>query len=126
MRSRVSILILLEIALEGVLTLSLLAMLQPVSILILLEIALEGRNAHKKQYRLLFVSILILLEIALEVTNITTAVTFYSSFNPYSAGNCSGRPPLFHNQLALARFNPYSAGNCSGSCGSCQKVPSSE
>ena len=39
----------------------------------------------------LTVSILILLEIALEARGNARALGKYCRFNPYSAGNCSGR-----------------------------------
>ena len=86
------------------------------------------------------VSILILLEIALEGYILVRLIHANIGFNPYSAGNCSGRlflaiasfllrvvsililleialEVLRHRSTSLAkslRFNPYSAGNCSG------------
>ena len=111
-----------------------------VSILILLEIALEvsyqydiatqqlrfnpysaGNCSGSFPFTKAFqhftrVSILILLEIALEVFGEKLDRFASACFNPYSAGNCSGSSV---NQMGyeegIGCFNPYSAGNCSGS-----------
>ena len=114
--SSVSILILLEIALEVLVCLAVDSPFCQVSILILLEIALEdvrscgctncafGRFQSLFCWKLLWkqrwsskrppralVSILILLEIALEEWLKVGEWLEGKSFNPYSAGNCSGR-----------------------------------
>ena len=60
------------------------------------------------------VSILILLEIALEAFRYDYLHWAQLRFNPYSAGNCSGRVTKAFEIREQQRFNPYSAGNCSG------------
>ena len=75
-----------------------------VSILILLEIALEVRSTKWVTKKVLDVSILILLEIALEVGSFGTFKRRSLSFNPYSAGNCSGSVALPYVYTTIPRF----------------------
>ena len=87
-KSKVSILVLLEIALEVILA-QIIIDVKLVSILVLLEIALEV--IYLSMYSVTtHVSILVLLEIALEVIGLEALMKPIFRFNPCSIGNCSG------------------------------------
>ena len=87
-----------------------------VSILILLEIALEAFSRTRlPPFQLRFQS-LFCWKLLWKTTLSTREKSYNACFNPYSAGNCSGSSKSSTRVLYWFGFNPYSAGNCSGSC----------
>ena len=62
-----------------------------VSILVLLDVALKGPWAAIRDHDGLNVSILVLLDVALKVQNMLVITPLLLSFNPCSLGCCSER-----------------------------------